>query len=86
MMYTSVAFALCENPDFFASTNRGYQKIVKEAKQKALNQHDAREIRFAIVQAARKVHASNRQYCMPLSLKEEISERRDFFYAVYPDG
>ena len=73
MMYTSVAFALCERHEFLASTNQDYQKIVKEAKQKALNKHDAREIRFATGQAAQKIHACDQKYCMPESLKEEIS-------------
>ena len=62
MMYASATSAPCENHDFLVSTNRGYRKIVKKAKQKALNKHDTREIRFTIGQATRKIHACNQKY------------------------
>ena len=51
----------------------GIEKIIKKSKQKALNEHDTHEIRFAIGQDFCKVHTSKRKYCMSLSLKEEIS-------------
>ena len=73
MMYASVVFALSKNHEFLASTNRGYQKIVKEAKQKALNKQDSREINFAIGQVARNIHDCDQKYRMPESSKEEIS-------------
>ena len=76
MMYASVAFALQENHDFLASTNRGYRKIAKKAKQRASNKQDAREINFAVGQAARKIHVYGQKYRMPESLKEEISFMR----------
>ena len=62
MMYASVAFALCENHEFLAPTNRGYCKIVKKAKQRASNKQDAREINFAIGQASPKIHACDQKY------------------------
>ena len=52
MMCASVTFALRENHEFLASTNRGYRKIVKKEKQRASNKQDAREINFTIGQAA----------------------------------
>ena len=76
MMYASATSAPCENHDFLASTNRAYRKIVKKAKQKALNKHDAREIRFAIGQAAQNIHACNQKYRMPESLEEKNSSMR----------
>ena len=62
MMYASVAFALYENHEFLVSTNHGYRTNVKKEKQKALNKHDTREIRFTIGQATRKIHACNQKY------------------------
>ena len=76
MMYTLIVFAPYENHDFLASTIRVYREIIEKAKQKALNEHDACEIKFAIGQASHKVHTSKRKYHMPLSLKEEISFMR----------
>ena len=57
MVHAHVAFALPKKHDFLASSNRGYRKVVKNTKQKALDQHDAREIRSDIGQAVHTVHA-----------------------------
>ena len=72
-MYASVAFALRNSHDFLAFTTCGYRKNDQKVKQKALNEHNTCEIRFAIGQDFCKVHASKRKYCMSLSLKDEIS-------------
>jgi len=76
MMYASVAFGLRENDAFLMSTNKDYRKMIKRAKNRPEHQEDAREINFAIGQAARMVHASRRKYRMPKSLKEEIAFMR----------
>ena len=76
MMYASVAYGLRENDAFLISTSKQYRKMIKKAKHKPEHHEDAREIRFAIGQAARLVHASKRKYRMPKSLKEEIEFMR----------
>ena len=72
MLYASSAFALRENDEFLQSTHKGYRKLVAQAKQNATTEEDAREIKFAIKEAARMKHHSKRRYRLPKSLKEEI--------------
>ena len=74
-LYASGAFALRENDGFLYSTHKRYRKLIKKSNCKPKYDDDTREICFAIGQAARKVHACNRTYRIPLLMKEEI----DFF-------
>ena len=73
VMYASVVFALRKNNAFLHSTSKTYHLLVKKAKQKPTHEEDAPEINVAIGQTARKLHASKTKYCMPASLKEEVT-------------
>jgi hypothetical protein len=71
-MYASIAYALRENHEYLASTQKSFQKLIKQAKKRPTGDEDEREVNFALQQVARKTHASKRKYRMPQSLKEEI--------------
>ena len=73
MLHTSIAFALRKNKEFLYSTSKQYRQLIKKAKERPKHEEDAREINFAIGQAAHMVHACGRTYIMPSSTSEEIA-------------
>jgi hypothetical protein len=73
-LYSSLAFALCENRAFLVSTSKRFRVLVKKIKQSKTHcvTADEREINFALSQSAKKVHSCPATYRIPPSLRAEL--------------
>jgi len=77
-LYSSLAFALCENRAFLINTSKRFRALIKKTKQDGIHgvAADEREINFALSQSAKKVHSCPTKYRIPPSLREELEYKR----------
>jgi len=69
-LYSSLAFALCENQLFIINTSKRFRALIKKTKQDGIHcvAADERKIKFALSQSTKKVHSCPTKYRIPPSL------------------